>query len=89
MRTDEELERKIQSPYHFSLSKDDIGEDTVHHFHPQAYPEGVSDEKVTMKFRLKINIGCSYSKEWGVGTHSPPPTPTAPSTNTSYPPPLF
>jgi len=45
MRTDEELERKIQSPYHFSLSKDDIGEDTVHHFHPQAYPEGVSDEK--------------------------------------------
>lgn len=42
--SDEEAERKLQSPYHFSL-KDDIGDNTVHHYHPEVYPEGVSDER--------------------------------------------
>jgi len=42
------LEPKLQSPYHFSLSSNkEKAQDSepVHHYHPEPYPEGISDEK--------------------------------------------
>jgi len=45
---EEPLEAKLQSPYHFSLSSNEEkaqDPEPVHHYHPEPYPEGVSDEK--------------------------------------------
>ena len=45
---EEEFEPKLQSPYHFSLSSnEEKAPEAVHHYHPEPYPEGISDEKVT------------------------------------------
>jgi len=43
----EESEPKLQSPYHFSLSSNSQEgvEGDVHHYHPEPYPEGITDEK--------------------------------------------
>lgn len=35
---------KMQSPYHFSLTKDGNHDENIHHYHPEPYPEGISDE---------------------------------------------
>ena len=44
---EEDAEPKLQSPYHFSLSSNVEGvEGDVHHYHPEPYPEGITDEKV-------------------------------------------
>ena len=46
---EEPLEPKLQSPYHFSLSSNEEkaqDSEPVHHYHPEPYPEGISDEKV-------------------------------------------
>jgi len=43
---EEEFEPKLQSPYHFSLSSnEEKAAEAVHHYHPEPYPEGISDEK--------------------------------------------
>ena len=46
----EESEPKLQSPYHFSLSSNtqEGVEGDVHHYHPEPYPEGITDEKVRL-----------------------------------------